>query len=168
MKLALILLVATAPTEPELPVYDVLGRVRDVLLCDLADAKEQLAQLQQKIDRMITANEWLMQDRAKVIAELQQQLAQLREEVERRRLVESTHSQKITNLQQQLTEQCEEHRRTISALRLREKNWSEQIALREKAEQQLTQIRDAKDSPEVARIRSEWESVKGYWSPRSC
>ena len=65
--------------------YDVLTKVRDVLLCDLADAREQLAQLQQKIDRMITANEWLMQDRAKVIAELhstiaglQQQLVQIR------------------------------------------------------------------------------------------
>jgi len=37
--------------------------------------RAQVEELQQKIDRMITANEWLMQDRTKVIADLQQQLA---------------------------------------------------------------------------------------------
>ena len=41
-------------------------------------AQRTIAELQQKIDRMITANEWLMQDRAKVITELQQQLAQIK------------------------------------------------------------------------------------------
>ena len=38
---------APAPTEPELPQPDVLGRVRDVLLCDLDDAREQLAQIRE-------------------------------------------------------------------------------------------------------------------------
>lgn len=48
-------------------------------------AQRTIAELQQKIDRMITANEWLMQDRAKVITELQHQLAQIKSAMRRER-----------------------------------------------------------------------------------